>query len=91
MAARRKDKDAAAPLRPARARRSPSARVHCRHHWIIEPPNGPKSVGRCRRCGRRERFPNSSDYDVTTGVIPFGDGRLSADRLPLFRSVLREG
>ena len=38
------------PLRPAHA-----------HHWVIEPPDGPFSLGRCRSCDEERRFPNSTE------------------------------
>ena len=31
----------------------------CRHHWMIESPNGPTSVGTCKLCGMRAEFRNS--------------------------------
>ena len=31
----------------------------CRHHWIVESPNGPTSHGRCRRCGEEREFTNA--------------------------------
>jgi hypothetical protein len=31
----------------------------CTHHWIIEPPNGPVSTGRCGRCGHERTFDNT--------------------------------
>lgn len=30
----------------------------CRHHWLIETPDGPTSEGRCKRCGQRRSFLN---------------------------------
>ncbi len=30
------------------------------HHWLIEPPTGPLSVGRCRECGSERSFSNGS-------------------------------
>lgn len=30
----------------------------CRHHWVIEPANGPTSQGECRKCGRQKTFQN---------------------------------
>lgn len=33
----------------------------CRHHWVIAPPNGATSMGRCRRCHGVREFPNSAD------------------------------
>ena len=29
------------------------------HHWRIEPPNGPTSMGRCRTCGEEREFQNT--------------------------------
>lgn len=33
----------------------------CVHEWVIEPPNGPTSQGKCRRCGEVRAFRNSLD------------------------------
>ncbi|MGD9933134.1 MAG: hypothetical protein AB7T37_05385 [Dehalococcoidia bacterium] len=33
----------------------------CRHHWVIETPNGSTSGGRCKRCGEAKAFRNSSE------------------------------
>ncbi len=33
----------------------------CRHHWVIETPNGAVSSGRCKRCGTARAFRNSTD------------------------------
>lgn len=30
----------------------------CRHHWIIEPPEGPTSYGYCRNCFKIQEFQN---------------------------------
>jgi hypothetical protein len=30
----------------------------CRHHWIIETPNGPVSKGVCKLCGEERDFEN---------------------------------
>lgn len=35
----------------------------CRHHWLIEPANGPTSRGRCRLCGDERDFRNSHGGD----------------------------
>ncbi len=35
--------------------------VVCTHHWIIEKPEGPVSVGKCRMCGEEREFSNSVD------------------------------
>ncbi len=31
----------------------------CMHHWLIESPNGPVSVGVCKICGEKGEFKNS--------------------------------
>ena len=31
----------------------------CRHHWIIEPANGPISQGECQKCYEIREFSNS--------------------------------
>ena len=31
----------------------------CRHHWIIEPANGPTSHGVCQNCQESKEFNNS--------------------------------
>lgn len=28
-----------------------TAETECRHHWLIESPHGPTSMGICRLCG----------------------------------------
>ena len=33
----------------------------CRHHWVIDTPNGAVSGGRCKRCGQTKEFRNSSE------------------------------
>lgn len=32
----------------------------CRHHWLIESPQGPTSMGICKLCGARKEFSNSA-------------------------------
>lgn len=34
-------------------------KVLCAHHWIIDPPDGAVSIGRCKKCGAEKRFPNA--------------------------------
>lgn len=33
----------------------------CVHHWIVEPPGGPTSGARCRRCGEERSFSNNPE------------------------------
>lgn len=35
-----------------------NVRGPCKHRWDIEPPGGPTSKGRCRRCGEEREFSN---------------------------------
>ncbi len=54
----------------ARSKTTARRRAH-NHHWIIEAPNGPRSAGRCKICGKRREFPNSSEDSIWDGA----DGR----------------
>ena len=33
----------------------------CRHHWVIDTPNGAHSGGRCKSCGIQKQFRNSQE------------------------------
>ena len=33
----------------------------CRHHWIIQPAEGPMSLGVCRLCLEEKEFQNAID------------------------------
>ncbi len=33
----------------------------CRHHWVIDTPNGATSSGHCKRCNASKDFRNSSE------------------------------
>ncbi len=37
---------------------SSTAETACKHHWLIEPPNGPTSTGVCKLCGTTKKFDN---------------------------------
>ena len=39
----------------------------CVHHWVIEPPNGAVSEGRCKSCGEKKEFRNSFEYSSWYG------------------------
>ena len=32
----------------------------CAHHWVIDSPSGPTSIGICKLCGDEQEFQNSS-------------------------------
>ena len=51
-------------------------RLACHHHWVIDAPNGPKSLGHCKLCGRTRKFLNSSEdsvWDSTEGRSRWND------------------
>ena len=39
-------------------------------HWVIEPPNGPTSLGKCKKCGKEKEFRNSFEYNTWHGEKP---------------------
>ena len=39
-------------------------------HWVIEPPNGPTSLGKCKKCGKDIDFRNSFEYNTWHGEKP---------------------
>ena len=38
--------------------REATAEPRCRHHWLIESPHGPTSMGSCKLCGAQKEFRN---------------------------------
>ncbi len=40
----------------------------CTHHWVIEPPNGAVSKGKCKLCGTDQEFRNSFEYSSWYGT-----------------------
>ena len=46
----------------------------CRHHWVIEAPNGPTSDGRCKHCGEVRTFSNAS-FELAPSVPGIGMNR----------------
>jgi hypothetical protein len=65
-------------MRRAFSIRQPEARVEeviadapsCRHHWLIEAPQGSTSKGICKVCGENREFRNSSDDIVWESESP---------------------
>jgi len=52
------------------------AAPQCRHHWLIETPQGATSWGTCKLCGERREFANSaSDALWEGGGFPTGKSR----------------
>ncbi len=62
-------------------RRGASESAH-NHHWLIESPNGPLSIGRCA-CGETREFRNSSEdsiWDRAEGRSRWNDMGISRRR-----------
>ncbi len=47
----------------------------CTHHWMIDSPNGPTSLGRCRDCDEVREFPNSCEDTIRVNNSDIFDGR----------------
>ncbi len=43
--------------------------IHCSHQWIIKPPEGPVSIGRCRLCGEERKLSNSGETRVNWALL----------------------
>lgn len=71
----------------AEARRKTTRRGPHQHHWLIEAPNGPTSVGKCKTCGRRKDFPNSSEDSIWDGA----EGRSRWNDMGISRRRQRRG
>ena len=49
----------------------------CAHHWIIDFPHGPTSVGRCKLCGATKEFTNDLQNILDKKRAP-GENRLAS-------------
>ena len=47
-----------------RTRRTATAEAVHNHHWLLESPNGPLSIGTCSSCGETREFRNSSEDSI---------------------------
>ena len=47
-----------------RTRRTATAETGHNHHWLLESPNGPLSIGTCSSCGETREFRNSSEDSI---------------------------
>lgn len=65
-----------------RERKPAAAEAAHIHHWLIEAPNGPLSIGACA-CGETREFRNSSEdsiWDRTEGRSRWNDMGVSRRR-----------
>jgi len=49
----------------------------CRHHWVIDTPDGPVSTGVCRLCGEQREFKNFLEgtyWDDDTSLVLVSTG-----------------
>lgn len=64
----------------------------CSHYWLISPPSGPTSKGRCKICGAEREFKNSpifeaGDYGKTARVLT---QRLAVRKQPTDHNAISE-
>lgn len=55
----------------------------CVHWWLIAPPTGPESLGRCRKCGKERMFKNATDV-ATKGELVQRDIVLTGPSEPYY-------
>ena len=39
----------------------------CVHHWVLEPPRGELTSGRCKKCGKERDFTGETSYRIGRG------------------------
>ena len=49
-----------------------AAVAECRHHWVIQPADGPVSNGACQICGENREFKNYVESAI------WGDSRIAS-------------
>ena len=59
-------------------RQAPETRPTCCHHWMIEPADGPVSLGFCQFCFETREFKNSIEEDWSFDDLP---GKVSVPAL----------
>jgi len=57
----------------------PVTRTACKHHWLIEPVEGPTSKGICKLCGEIKLFDNvlADLLSSVDGFSPLSSGSLT--------------
>ena len=63
---------------------------NCTHHWLIEPANGPTSVGVCQECGAEAEFQNyighESQWVDQTRTEEKGEANDGEEEMPILPS-----
>ncbi len=52
----------------------------CRHHWVIESPQGATSMGQCKVCGEVKEFRNSAADTLWEGDPMVSISKMAANR-----------
>ncbi len=52
----------------------------CRHHWVIESPQGATSMGTCKVCGEVREFRNSAADTLWEGDPMVSISKMAANR-----------
>ncbi len=55
--------------RASNGKQRPTAKASCTHYWVIESPQGPTSLGRCKFCGAVSEFSNYVPYPTWEGKV----------------------
>ena len=56
--------------------------AECRHHWVIQPADGPVSIGACQICGETREFKNYVESAT------WGDSRIASKNASASASVV---
>ena len=50
------------------------AQITCIHHWLIDPPDSPTSMGVCLKCGAEREFRNYFAHSIWESESEAADG-----------------
>ena len=39
----------------------------CVHHWVLDPPRGELTPGKCKKCGKEREFTGETSYRIGRG------------------------
>jgi hypothetical protein len=59
----------------------------CRHHWVIESPQGATSLGTCKVCGEEREFRNSATDTLWEGDPMASISKMGARPRPVVAEV----
>jgi hypothetical protein len=63
--------------------KSNTKQQECIHHWMIDPPHGLMSYGKCKFCGAVAEFSNALVADFARGMLKTDPG-INVDNLPVY-------